>query len=272
MESTRLASAPFESIVEKPATIEEAVDWLEREFPFEGYFTVGTGSHRSIAGAVGERVPIGADILDIGCGPCDKSAVLSRLGYRVTGIDDFGDHWHRVGSNLALIQRFASRAGVALVEGDGESLPFAPESFDAVTLLDVIEHLHSSPRQLLESALHLLRDGGWVVVSVPNAVNLRKRLAVMRGRTNYPPFGQFYESGARWRGHVREYTWGDLEELAERLGLEDARIEARHHMLGVLPGWARGAYRAATCIAPSVRDSLVLCGRKPRGEQCARTT
>jgi len=245
------------------SAIDDAIAWLERSFPFEGYLRLGTGAQRSIAGLVAERVPPQGEILDIGCGPCDKTAVLSRMGYRCTGIDDFGDPWHREGQNLARIGRFARSAGVDLLEGDGHAMPFADESFDAVLACDVIEHLHASPRALLERALGLLREGGWLIVSVPNAVNLRKRLDVIRGRTNDPPYRQFFESDT-WRGHVREYAWDDLVQLAAFLGLDEATVHGRHHMLGVLPRWAQLPYRVLTAHAPALRDSLVLCGRKPR--------
>lgn len=263
MHTSPTIELPARGLSSDASTIDDAIAWLERSFPFEGYLHLGTGAQRSIAELVAARVPGGGEILDIGCGPCDKTAVLSRMGYRCTGIDDFGDGWHRAGRNLEQIWRFAHAAGVDLVEGDGHDAPFADSSFDAVLICDMIEHLHASPRALLTRALALLRDGGWLVVSVPNAVNLRKRIDVLRGRTNYPPYREFYGSDV-WRGHVREYTWGDLAQLAELLGLEQATIHGRHHMLGVLPKWAQAPYRLLTATTPSLRDSLVLCGRKPR--------
>lgn len=263
METTELHWLAPRTELRRQDSIDAACTWLERNFPLDGYLSLGTDSHRSIAGLVREMLPEGGRILDIGCGPCDKTAVLSRLGYDCTGIDDFADPWHRSEGNLARIADFARRAGVALVEGDGHALPFKPGSFDAVLLCDVIEHLHSSPRAMLSRALELLRDDGALIISVPNAVNLRKRIDVLRGRTNYPPYGQFLDSGDVWRGHVREYTWGDLEQLARTLALRDVRVEGRHHMLAVLPRWARSPFRALTAPLPALRDSLVLCGRKP---------
>jgi len=247
-----------------PST-DEAIAWLTEHFPFDGYLSLGTDAHRGIAELVRDRVPEGGEVLDIGCGPCDKLAVLSQLGYRCTGLDDFGDPWHRNSANLRAITRFAERAGVALVEGDGEALPFREERFDAVLVCDVIEHLHASPRALLTGALEVLRDDGWLVVSVPNAVSIRKRLDVLRGRTNYPPYAQFFAADRVWRGHVREYSWGDLAQLAQFLGLADASIHGAHHLLGVLPAWARGPFRLALSPTPSLRDTLILCGRKPGG-------
>jgi len=246
-------------------SLDSALRWLEASLPFEGYLHLGTDAQRSMAELVQARLSAGASVLDIGCGPCDKTAVLSRIGYRCTGIDDFRDPWHREGDNLSRILAFAQAAGVRVVEGDGASLPFADASFDAVMLCDVIEHLHASPRALLEDGLRLVKDDGWIFISVPNALNMRKRLDVLRGRTNYPPYEQFFRSGAVWRGHVREYSWGDLSRLSSLLGLADATVHGRHHMLGVLPAWLRAPYRLATAGIPSMRDTLVLCARKPRG-------
>jgi len=133
-----------------------------------------------------------------------------------------------------------------------------------VTVCDVIEHLHASPRGMLAGTIELLRDDGWLVVSVPNALNLRKRIDVVRGRTNYPPYDQFFRSVDGWRGHVREYAWSDLVQLARFLGLVDASVDGRHHMLGRLPAWMRIPYLATTSAFPAMRDTLTLCARKPR--------
>ena len=252
-------------VASRPSHDVDALDWLRREFPFPDYFTVGLDAHRSLAEIVLDRVPRGGRVLDIGCGPCDKTAVLSRLGYCCTAIDDFRDPWHREGDHLDRIRRFARHAGVDLVEGDGQSLPFPPATFDGVVLCDIIEHLHSSPRGLLGAAIGLLRDGGTLIVTVPNALNLRKRIDVLRGRTNYPPYRQFFASGDTWRGHVREYAWDDLVQLGTYLGLSEPTVLGRHHMTSVLPSWSRGIYRLATAPLEGVRDTLVLCGRKPAG-------
>jgi len=246
-------------------SLTQAVKKLEKDFPFKGYFDVGFGAHESLAEKIMARVPVGGKVLDIGCGPADKTAVLSYLGYDCTGIDDYQDPWHRSGDNLNKIKSFAKGAGIHLIEGDGKSLPFEKETFDVVMLCDVIEHLHNSPKGLLAAATGLLKDDGWLVVSVPNAVNLRKRIHVVLGKTNYPPYTQFFHTPDAWRGHVREYVWNDLEQLAPYMGLKDASIDGCHHMLGVLPKWAQPIYKVVTTPLPGARDSLVLCGRKPKG-------
>jgi ubiquinone/menaquinone biosynthesis C-methylase UbiE len=64
---------------------------------------------------------------------------------------------------------------------------FADNSIDVVTSFHCIEHLHGSPRLVLEAAMRVLKPKGIMIIEVPNAANVRKRLAVLCGRTNYGP-------------------------------------------------------------------------------------
>jgi GT2 family glycosyltransferase/ubiquinone/menaquinone biosynthesis C-methylase UbiE len=59
------------------------------------------------------------------------------------------------------------QAGVEFVCGDAASLPFAEQSFDAITMFDVLEHVRDDRRAVAE-ALRVLSPGGAVVMSAPN--------------------------------------------------------------------------------------------------------
>ena len=62
-----------------------------------------------------------------------------------------------------------------------EPLPFADESFDAVVAGELLEHLQL-PEALVAEARRVLRPGGALVGSVPNAFRLQSRLRFLRGR------------------------------------------------------------------------------------------
>lgn len=101
-------------------------------------------------------------LLDIGCGTGANLPMLQSFvggGGTVTGIDF---------SPLAL--RFArSQMGMerlSLLQGDALQLPFRDASFDAVTMLDVLEHL-SDDSQALREVHRVLWPGGAYVWSVP---------------------------------------------------------------------------------------------------------
>lgn len=243
-----------------------AVDDVRRAFPFAGYVDPARkgGALRLVAETVSAHVPAGGRILDFGAGPAEKTAVLARLGYRCTAVDDLSDFWHQRGDNRARILEFAERMAVRFLVG---SVPH-PElggGYDAVLASDVIEHLHESPRVVLNPLVEALAPGGLLIVTVPNAVNLRKRLSVLAGRTNYPAFRSFFWYPGPWRGHVREYTTHDLRNLADLMGLATVRVGGGHTLLWKLSPPARLLYRTITALGDGLKDTLVLVARKPQG-------
>jgi SAM-dependent methyltransferase len=57
--------------------------------------------------------------------------------------------------------------GLAIVRGSAEALPFPDDSFDALTMLDVLEHL-PDPRRALAEVARVLRPGGTLLLTVPH--------------------------------------------------------------------------------------------------------
>jgi SAM-dependent methyltransferase len=156
-------------------------------------------------------------LLDIGSGPMSKTAIFRRIGFECYAVDDLQDNWHRRDDNLDLILKFADSEGIHfhLQNVDGNEIPFAANSFDVVTCFNVLEHMHHSPRELLNTIGAFTKPEGLIVLSVPNSVNLRKRLAVLFGRTNYPSIDQVFLCD-KWRGHVHEYTLAELICVAKK--------------------------------------------------------
>ena len=64
---------------------------------------------------------------------------------------------------------------VDIVNLDTEPLPYAADSFDLVTLTEVIEHVENH-RALLRDICRILKPGGLLVVTTPNILNLKSRL------------------------------------------------------------------------------------------------
>ena len=233
-------------------------------FPFPGYFDPDLGGHLWIARTVARYLPPGSRLLDFGAGAADKTAVLAALGYRCTAVDDLADEWHLRGGARDRILAFAAQSGIEFVTSLSDVSADAP--FDMAMLHDVLEEMHDSPRYLLVDLLSRVRDGGYLFVTVPNHVNLRKRIAVLFGRTNNPRYEVFYwYPGQRWRGPVREYTRGDCTALAGALGLEVVELTGAHHMLGQLPARLRKPYRALSRLLPNTRDTWSMVARKPVG-------
>jgi 2-polyprenyl-3-methyl-5-hydroxy-6-metoxy-1,4-benzoquinol methylase len=167
--------------------------------------------------------------------------------------------------NRDKIVNFAATCGIDFRIVASESLPLhGDDEFDIIILCDILEHLHYSPRVLLLQLVELLRPLGFLLVTVPNAGNIRKRLTLLLGGTNYPPYEAYYWSSQPWRGHSREYVKGDLIALSRYLGLETVTLTGCHHMMGVLPASAQRVYRAITAVFRDWRDSWMLLMRKPQ--------
>lgn len=246
-------------------TPEEARQYVSRQFPFPGYMDSSGDSYISISNTVRKYLKQGARLLDFGSGPCDKTAVIQALGYRCSAYDDLSDDWHTSGSNREKITQFALKAGIDFRLACEDTFPFDAESFDMVMAHHVLEHLHDSPRDLLNDLVELIKPGGYLFITVPNAANIRKRMAVMFGRTNLPSFGTYYWYPGHWRGHVREYVKDDLQKLAGYLALNVEELRSCHHMLTKLAPGVRSIYVLVCRIFPGWRDSWLLVGRKPHG-------
>jgi SAM-dependent methyltransferase len=112
----------------------------------------------------------GRRVLDLGC----RFGALTRSyleGNEVVGLDV---------DRIALEE--AARLGIETVWADAEQgLPFEDATFDVVVAGELLEHVRD-PAGLVGDARRVLRLGGTLVGSVPNAFRLKNRLRVLLGR------------------------------------------------------------------------------------------
>lgn len=94
------------------------------------------------------------EILDVGCGAGGMASSLASLG-RIRGVD----------SDARAIE-LSRKRGIEVELLTGPALPFDPETFDVVTLLDVLEHLDDDAAMLGEIR-RVLKPGGALLLSVP---------------------------------------------------------------------------------------------------------
>jgi SAM-dependent methyltransferase len=86
--------------------------------------------------------------------------------------------------------------------GTIDDAPFAAESFQAVVMSDVLEHVRS-PRRLLARTHRLLRKGGAVVVVAPDVGGFSSRL-LRTGWTDYKREHLFYFDGKTLAAALRQ--------------------------------------------------------------------
>jgi len=217
----------------------------------------------------------GQRLLDVGSGPMDKTAVFARLGFSAYAVDDLGDPWHRLPGMLEKILAFGKKMGVHfhLQTADDYSIPFEENSFDVVTSIAVIEHLHDSPRHLLNAMGSQLRVGGLLVVVMPNAVNLRKRISVLMGKSNYNPVDEMLFTLEKYRGHVREYTLGETRYILEQAGFVVLEASTFEHLAQQkLRRPARDVYLGLGRLVRGFRSGLLVVARKPANWEPMKTS
>lgn len=134
--------------------------------------------------------------LDIGCG---DGAFFASLGIPGVGLDI---------SQEAVRQARTRGIDARIHDVAGSSLPFPDDSFDAVILLDTLEHLYE-PRSLLVEARRVSRR--YVIVSVPNFNSAVARFQVLIGRVP--------ENNTPQKGHIYWFSGKILLDMAQDAGL-----------------------------------------------------
>ncbi len=115
-----------------------------------------TQARRQILHMFLEDLPTG-QVLDVGCGSGEFLHRMHQLGWSVTGVD-FGG---------AAIANAKAKYGFELLHSDLIGAHFQDNSFDAITMHHVIEHV-PEPVALLSEAKRVLKPGGRLVVTTPN--------------------------------------------------------------------------------------------------------
>jgi SAM-dependent methyltransferase len=211
--------------------------------------------------------PPPADLVELGAAPGDQSIGLARAGYRVTAVDLGMAEWSD--RPQGAMQGALGEAGVELVVWDLERTPYplADESFDVVVLTEVVEHLREYPAQALAETRRILRPGGWLVLTTPNAAYVRNRVRLVLGRSVYTPMRDWLH-GLPHARHAREYTRSELELLVRHAGLEPVLVTGRHFYRtgGRRSALARTSKLLIDGIArrvPTLGPTLVVAARRP---------
>lgn len=100
---------------------------------------------------------------------------------------------------------------------------FAGAPYDLVVFMEVLEHLYVSPDLVLGFLRSMLRPGGILVLSTPNAVWIKNRIKMIMGKNPY----ELLRSDGSGMGHIREYTKAELSSYLEKAGFKVRRFERR---------------------------------------------
>ncbi len=178
----------------------------------------------------------GERVADLGCGPGDFANGLRDRGCYVIGVDSFAQ-------DASLFDRFI------LADLDSDPLAVNPSSFDAVLMLDILEHL-SSPEKFLAA----LREAIWagsppgpkIFASTGNVAFLPLRMSLLSGEFNYGLRGILDLS------HKRLFTKRTFLRLIRQAGYVVDSIQGIPPplpMVGGTSGAARALFRVTAFLA-----------------------
>lgn len=218
-------------------------------------------------------------VLEIGCGPGLLLAQFRDAGYDVEGVE----------LSAADAAHGRERYGLAIREGRVETLALERDRYDAVVLINVLEHI-LEPGPLLTRAYDVLRPGGWVMAGVPVLDSPYARLLGARwGAVTEAPRHVSIPSFSGTVGLLRHAGFAEVRSapapLAERAGglvlslLPSAATTVSYQRPSALAGMARRCL-AALMMGPALglaaleqlpwqrprrTEMMLFCGRKPDG-------
>jgi SAM-dependent methyltransferase len=170
-----------------------------------------------------------ARIVELGSAPGDQIAALARLGYEATSVDlgEASDEWGS--GEPGVFEDLLEKSRVKNVIWNLEEIPYPlPDGyFDAVLLTEVLEHLREYPARSLAEIRRILKPGGRLYLTTPNAAYIMNRLRLLLGRSVHTALEDWI-GGLPHARHAREYTFTEVRRLLEHVGLEVVHAESRH--------------------------------------------
>lgn len=185
-------------------------------------------------------------VLDVGCNDGLLGQLLIKDGHEVFGVDV---------SETALDLARERGLKVNRVNLDTDDLPFENESFDVVTVCEVIAHIYDTGH-LFKEINRVLKKRGLFVISTPNAVSLGRRAAYLFG------IGAFFEASLEDEnaaGAIRFFTKDLLLNMLKRHRFEPQELTSDFINIG-----KRGTIRSRRLarLFPTLGASLIVSSRK----------
>jgi SAM-dependent methyltransferase len=203
-------------------------------------------------------------VLDIGSGNGLLLALLKMLGHDVRAVDFFD----RSADDVYVRHGIPFR--VCNVEAD--PLPFEPDSLDAVSCCQALEHFTHSHLPAVLEMKRVLRPGGMIELDVPNAASFRNRSRMLRGKHITFDYREhyLYAKPVLYKGreyyperHNREFTRAELALLLGEAGFREIDVrflKSRRYRTGFERIRSAGT-ALKDAIAP-LRKSLIAFARK----------
>ena len=176
-------------------------------------------------------LPTHANLLDIGCGP----GLFLRLLYD-NGFTNVSGHEIPLPEGGGMEATDLEGKAAFYHDHDYSTLPSA--HFDAVTLLDVAEHV-PVPRLLFDACARVLKPGGIIYLHTPIVSRMDRIMHVMLQLPAIAGIGRAWQSGRTSVFHLENYTPTALRRLLEGSGFGDMHIMLRNELSWPIRAYVR---------------------------------
>jgi 2-polyprenyl-3-methyl-5-hydroxy-6-metoxy-1,4-benzoquinol methylase len=149
----------------------------------------------------------GSRLLDIGCGNGDFIWLAQKRGWNVSGAE----------LSESAVEYAVQMRDLDVVKAPSDKLPYDDNSFDVVTVLDVLEHL-PNPHKVFASINRVLKPGGQVIVQVPNTPFQKIKAKVQRLKNGRQ------KTTMATPLHLNHFDGKSLAKFAEKSGLKVEKV------------------------------------------------
>ncbi|MCX6710335.1 MAG: class I SAM-dependent methyltransferase [Candidatus Woesearchaeota archaeon] len=152
-------------------------------------------------------------LLDVGCGEGEFMELAKKDWWQVYGIEP-------AGSSVKRCQKKKLNVEKGFFPDDFRG---SRQKFDAITMFDVLEHMHH-PKSALFSAGKLLKEGGLLVVRVPNPnyVLLKRRIdRLFRIKNSFGKEATYFNPGS----HIFYFYPKTIKGFIERSGFSVLKVK-----------------------------------------------
>ncbi len=196
-----------------------------------------------------QQIVSGKNVLEIGCAARGGAAILAETAKKVTAIDISEDQ-------VKWVRAHYPRSNITYLVGDIQAIPFPDRSFEAITCLDVIEHVPEY-RKALQQMFRVLKDNGVLFLTTPNK-NRNAGKSVIDNEF-----------------HFHEFTLEELKNMAGEYGFNLDEITGfsweksiDSHSAGVF-SWVRkiDVFKVRRFLGAIIRNTMGMGIRKALGDK-----
>lgn len=242
-----------------------ADEFAGREGELDRYVQRSGGRLAITARLASEALAPGDRVLELGADPFVFTQLLVERGTSPVLAGQPRGVWSREPNGVEPVRlRWAGhdqRLELHRFDAERDVWPFGDAAFDVVVCMELLEHLCYSPAHVLHEANRVLRPGGTLLLTTPNALNAETVVDVLRGRS----YGEHYSGYGPSDRHNREYTRAEVDAVLRAANFEPA-VQALN-VAGYEPRdrLARGLRALAAARAGRLarhRDHLFALARK----------